>query len=684
MHKTNPASANPAFATPSSHSESFISANLDTSTQHPARSLRRSASALAIEIENYAGARSQTQELDRDNSSYLYDLAAWRDNGPSQGGSRGKAYQRIKAYLHDGKINATLDLRQLGLTSLPAALPSTLRHIDLEGNRLAFLPEALPLNLETLYVSRNELICLPAVLPRNLKLLDASSNKLTRLPDQLPDSIERLYVSGNHLAVLPEDLPASLKVLEVYSSRLECLPHKLPSCLEILRVDDNLLTCLPDNLPETITEITIYGNNLDSLPLRLPQSLQRLTAFDNKLRSLPRCLPPSMTHLHASGNRIRSLPEKIPSSMELIDLGNNPVISLPEDLFESLSKGCQISFSLDSIPPHVFKNLRATAIKNGRSRLTLSGQPSVLKQPAEASLHDAVEKWIGQDRKKLGQWPGFADKTGSKEFAQFLHRLHHEVNSSNPEFVKGINEWLFKLAYNPTLFYATMRIAINADRYGEHGVCRAHNEMNKAWLTHEVEAGKGDNNIAELIKMARGMFHRDQIEALASEKVKTLKFTDIATVYSVYLAAVYPTLNLPDYISVTPYFRIPGITLDDFKDTERNLKARENTDFPDYLCNLPAWQVLLSRFEGESFVHTNAELNETVGRHIPDADIDIAGQTGDAETVARAVDQLRGQRKAAVLIRSTNSFLEKHNLSAMLDKAWPELASDAETDSDKS
>lgn len=684
MPKTNPASAARARAIPLSQSESVISTIPSGTPQQPVRSLRRSASALATEIENYAGSRRQTEELDRHHSSYLSDLAAWRDNGGSQGGNRGRAYLKIKSYLYGRNLNATLDLRELGLTSLPETLPGKLRHMDLEGNRLASLPEMLPADLETLYVSRNELTYLPTVLPSNLKLLDASSNKLTSLPNQLPDSIERLHVSGNCLAALPAKLPTSLKVLEAYSSRLKCLPDRLPSGLETLRVDDNLLISLPENLPNAITEITIYGNQIASLPRRLPQSLQRLTAFDNKLCSLPRRLPPSMTHLYVSGNHIRSLPEKIPSSMEIIDVGKNPLISLPEDIFDSLSSGCQISFGLNSLPPHVFENLRVAITKYGRSGLSLSGQRDVSKQPSEISLSDAVEKWIGRDRKKLGRWPGFADKTGAKEFALFLNRLHHEVNSSNPKFVQGIDEWLFKLACNPTLFYATMRIAINADRYGEHGVCRAHNEMNKVWLTHDVEAGQGDDRIAELIKMARGMFRRDRIEALASEKAKQLKFTDPSTVYAVYLAGLHRRLDLPHDISVTPYFRISAVTLDDIKNAERTVKAMENAEFASYLSNLPAWQALLSRFEGESFVHTNAELNKTVVKHLPNSDMGAEEHTHDAETVARAVDQLKGQRKAAVLIRTTNGFLESHNLSAMLDNAWPEATSDAETNSDKS
>lgn len=135
------------------------------------------------------------------------ELAKWRTAGPTEG--RALAAERILA-CHEGH-GTELDLRNLGLSSLPAAIGTLeqLRTLRLGGNRFDAVPPMISrlTQLRVLGLERNLLCDLPRWLGglTQLRVLSASHNRLVSWPDfvaGLPH-FAQLWIEHNGIASLP-------------------------------------------------------------------------------------------------------------------------------------------------------------------------------------------------------------------------------------------------------------------------------------------------------------------------------------------------------------------------------------------------------------------------------------------------------------------------------------------------
>ena len=138
-----------------------------------------------------------------------HELAKWRTAGPAE--ERALAVERILA-CHEGQ-GTELDLRNLGLSSLPAAIGTLepLRTLRLGGNRFDAVPPMISrlTQLRVLGLERNLLCDLPRWLGglTQLRVLCASHNRLVSWPDfvaGLPH-LARLWIEHNGIASLPAD-----------------------------------------------------------------------------------------------------------------------------------------------------------------------------------------------------------------------------------------------------------------------------------------------------------------------------------------------------------------------------------------------------------------------------------------------------------------------------------------------
>lgn len=139
--------------------------------------------------------------------------------------NRQEAVRRTKAWQEAAPHEPPWpDLSLLSLTTLPAALPAGLQHLNIDGNQLTSVPDILPSGLQTLHARNNWLANLPTNLPASVECLRASGNRLTRLPatpsrrapapvcpKQSADQPPRNASSGPHAAQRqrePTDQPA--------------------------------------------------------------------------------------------------------------------------------------------------------------------------------------------------------------------------------------------------------------------------------------------------------------------------------------------------------------------------------------------------------------------------------------------------------------------------------------------
>lgn len=108
-------------------------------------------------IDKQLGLSSPTEQDVRPQNvaEYLSHWDAWQQKGGAEGEDRATAVRRMRQWLTRNRPQNTLDLRGLGLTSLPDHLPATLMSLDLSHNRFIRLPKENPAAIRHLVVDAN-------------------------------------------------------------------------------------------------------------------------------------------------------------------------------------------------------------------------------------------------------------------------------------------------------------------------------------------------------------------------------------------------------------------------------------------------------------------------------------------------------------------------------------------------
>lgn len=159
----------------------------------------------------------------------LYTVTEWESWAAIHGDTekRDIAVRRIFECYFQGK--KTLDLSNLGLTSLPEMLPGGITELNLANNHLSTLVE----------------------LPGTLQILRANNNKLNELP-LLPTGLRELYINDNKLPYLRQ-FPVSLQIIDVVNNNLCFLPY-LHYGLKSIKVRGNTFNSFP-KLPVSVEHV---------------------------------------------------------------------------------------------------------------------------------------------------------------------------------------------------------------------------------------------------------------------------------------------------------------------------------------------------------------------------------------------------------------------------------------------
>jgi hypothetical protein len=178
-------------------------------------------------------------------------------------------------------------------------------------------------SLNSLIVSHNNLTALPDNLPSGIKYLNINGNKITSLK-RLPPDLRQLDCTNNQLTALPE-LPASLLMINCSYNKISVLPPL--KNLTSLFCTNNLLTFLPP-LPSGLEGLVCSYNQLKTIP-KLPNPLIRLSCQHNPdLKCLP-LLPKGLVYLDVSKN-IVCLPNLVKDlAIDLVEDLSIKRISLP-------------------------------------------------------------------------------------------------------------------------------------------------------------------------------------------------------------------------------------------------------------------------------------------------------------------------------------------------------------------
>ncbi|MGY3609701.1 MULTISPECIES: T3SS effector NEL-type E3 ubiquitin ligase NopM [unclassified Bradyrhizobium] len=498
--------------------------------------------------------------------------------------------------------------RQQGASRIRVSNNMGSHSVDLSSLSLTALPAALPPRRLELRAMHNELSSLPAGLPPGLQHLLISHNRLTSLPDALPASLLRLEVSGNRLTSLPANLPARLEILNANNNRLSSLPDALPSRLTSLAVSGNQLTDLPEPLPSGLTELDVSSNQLTNLPELLPSALQSLNLGGNRLTSLPEDLLSSFSYPH----------------LENLELGDNP---LPDEVRANLA-GAEASPQLEQVP-----------------------------------LYEAAAHWLGDDPAALAEWQHFADEPGAQDYARFLERLRGTVNYGNDEFRQAVADDLRQAATNPRLREQFFTQASEANASCEDRVTLHWNGMQTARLNADVEDGRYDDRLGELIQRGHVAFRLEALDAIARDRVNSLLSVDPSIddveVYLAYQHLLREPLELSHVAPNMRFLAVSHVTPDDAARALDLVREREANQFTDYMATRwQPWETVLRRIAPDEHAAMQDRLVEAMGEEFQtrlDQRLAEHGLLGDldAERVlgAQVRNEIAGEIKREVMHR---------------------------------
>ncbi|WP_395736395.1 COR domain-containing protein [Prosthecobacter sp.] len=188
-----------------------------------------------------------------------------------------EALRRIAECQKSGKAAAVLDLKRLGLTTLPPEIGQlrALTEFNLEYNKLRTLPPEIGqlTALKELRLYNNHLNTLPPEIGQltELTILDLSNNMLCKLPSEIGQltALRMLSLHNNHLNLLPSEIGqlTALTMLSLHNNNLLTLPQEIAqlTALKTLYLHGNVVLGLP---PEVLGPrwVDSYENKTPAAP----------------------------------------------------------------------------------------------------------------------------------------------------------------------------------------------------------------------------------------------------------------------------------------------------------------------------------------------------------------------------------------------------------------------------------
>lgn len=537
----------------------------------------------------------------------------------------------------------TLNCSYNELTGLPP-FPASLRYLDVSYNEFNSLP-SLPHSLTTFLCLHNPLHELP-VLPSSLQILGCASTSLAVLPP-LPPTLQELHCQNNQLLLLPE-LPDSLTSIDCSNNRLVRMPA-LPNSLISLECSNNrliTLTALPDNLQLLV----IINNSLTQLP-SLPESLRFLNCSNNTLTVLPD-LPVTLDGLYCHANRLETLPA-LPDALQEIGYSGNPLATLPE--------------------------LPASLIR-------LNNNPRAGGAIAPPPLQQSIANWFSfaQRNEIPAHFPTVTNEENAEVFSAFLDRLRHRYRAQQYEgFRSQVRAFLIRLADNAELREKVFMCAYESTQTCDDRVSLAWNTMRIAEMTFTVEREGHEDNIPEMLNIARQVFRMELLTDIANKKIQRLlrennTFNEDLEVILGLQTQLRDVLHLTQVAPDMYFFRFSHLTEIDINTAERQVQATENRQFESWLNNWEPWQMLLKRIdpqwyeaaENEKYAFVDSpdfesQLEEKLRIHQvpPDARDDARRILGNVVITEKIQDIFKNQ---------TRKILDSKGCLSLLDPVWTE------------
>ena len=438
---------------------------------------------------------------------------------------------------------------------------------------------------------------------RQARELDLSSLGLTSLPSMLPACVDSLNLANNNLATLPLAILAQRNLVE-------------------LNISSNQITEITE-LPNSIIFLGLSHNRLTTLP-ELPRELEMLYINNNELTMLP-ALPETLTILDISNNRLSELPELPRDNIRDVNARNNNISNIPNSVLQ-LTSAAQINLRHNPLTDQAVLNIVSASANSPRIiinperiiGLLFQGLIASENQQQNQPLAETIAKWYPEEGKPniITTWKNFANEENSQAFADFMNRLHKSTQSN--ALKPSVLLLLSKLVESSSLRINVFAVTFDATTSCDDRVSLTWNYVQKAVAVHEAERGSYDKDLSQLIKIAKELFCLEQLELIASKKVKELVNPDIIEVYLAYQNRLAKSLSLSTAQGGMLFGGLSGVTPEDLNSAEQTVKNQLRLEFiPWFNCWGP-WHAVMSRIASEAFEQAKNNFMSLLRRIILD------------------------------------------------------------------
>ena len=347
-----------------------------------------------------------------------------------------------------------IDLRELGLTSLPGELAQlpTVQRLDVRNNQLGALPS---------WICQLE----------RIEHMDLRGNELAKLPPEIGrlTALRSLLLGWNKLSELPPEIGhlTALRELQLFANRLSELPLELGQLrfLKRLVLGGNPLRELPSEIGDlsALEDLDLGGTDLRVLPARIGHltELMRLNLNGNSLDELPKEIGRlrALVQLLLRGNQLRQLPSEIGrlKSLERLDLGSNELRELPPEIGEltALRELSLTSNELRELPPEIGELKALTQIDLEHNRLSAL--------PAGISRLTALEH-LALGRNELTELPAELGELAALQVLEVGgNKLNREVLALLRSGLSGLQSYLRGLHSSARIYEAKLLVVGEGD-----------------------------------------------------------------------------------------------------------------------------------------------------------------------------------------------------------------------------
>jgi Leucine-rich repeat (LRR) protein len=548
----------------------------------------------------------------------------------------------------------SLDLSELGLTTLPPLWPRNLAKLDISKNRLEVLELSPISTLVELNVSSNQLAELCPV-PDSIRFLDISGNVITRV-HKWPSSAQRIVASNNWFETIPA-LPFHLKLLSVEYCLLKQLPE-LPNSLEKLNTANCQLSTLPDELAPDLRLIDVSGNQLAKLP-------------DSYFQSRSGC------YSRLEGN--------------LFDQ------KTMQRLIAYWRKGAAYSGE--------FSDLSQTMLLNSETRaareMEMSESPNLSRPPPP--LAKAVGQWYapGQRSTIEKQWclvsqhfsHDDAERLQLETLAVYLDALGQTAFGNAAKASPQLHSWLTDLRESRNLLQQTCLIAFAATETCHDGLLYPYMQMQVAHAVAKISNSENKKNttanLALWVDSARQLFRIEMLELEAHRKTQAIRRANFLSsnsknadaadkeeleTYLAYVSELRDALDIPLAPKMV-HARASKLDDSDLLEAERRVKQKENKEFVHWLAIWEPWLEALKRIAPDDYAQMEKTRDEMLGGDAfiarVEAELLEIGLADDDDAWAITSKSLTDKVYVSLGCKLTNTCLQKKNQLRLLRPKWP-------------